>query len=255
MRIDGAVVLLTGASSGIGAATAPLLAERGARLLLAGRDRDALAAAAERCGGQVLAADLADPGATERLAAEALACHGRVDLLINNAGAGWAGPLAEMALDRAARLVALNLLAPMALARLLLPGMLERRHGHLVFVTSIAGVTGVGGEAVYAAAKGGLATFAASLREELSGRGVGISLVVPGVVATPFFDRRGTPYARTWPRPIAPERVAAALLRAVESDRAEVFAPAWMRFPARLAGSAPALYRTLAIRFGATRPS
>ncbi len=257
MRLDGSVALVTGASSGIGRALVPLLARRGAQLLLTGRDPDALAAAAASgagSGARAIPADLADPAEVARVAATALEGDGRVDLLVCNAGAGWAGPLAEMPLDRAEQLVALNLLAPVRLTRLLLPGMLERGRGHLVFVTSIAGATGVGGEAVYAATKGGLATFAASLREELagSGGGVGVSVVVPGVVDTPFFERRGTPYARTWPRPIPPERVARALVHAVESGRAEVFAPAWMRFPARLAGSAPALYRTLAIRFGAT---
>jgi short-subunit dehydrogenase len=259
MNLDGAVVLLTGASSGIGAATAPLLADRGARLLLAGRDHAALTQVAERCGGQaqvnvqVLIADLAEPGAADRLATEALARYGRVDLLINNAGAGWAGPLTEMPPALADQLATLNLLAPVHLTRLLLPGMLRHGHGHLAFVASIAGATGVGGEAVYAATKAALATFAASLREELAGTPIGVTVIVPGVIDTPFFARRGTPYPRTWPRPIPPERVAHDLVNAVESGRAEVFTPRWMRLPARLAGATPALYRMLAIRFGATR--
>jgi len=255
MKLDGSVALVTGASSGIGRAVVSLLAHRGARLVLTGRDRGALASIAASVAARTIPADLTDPASVERVAATALEGDGRIDLLVCNAGAGWAGPMAEMPPGDVDQLVALNLLAPVHLTRLLLPGMLERGRGHLVFVTSIAGATGVGGEAVYAATKGGLGTFADSLREEVASRGVGISVVVPGVVATPFFERRGTPYARAWPRPIAPERVAAALVRAVESDRAEVFAPGWMRVPARLAGSAPALYRTLAIRFGATRPS
>jgi short-subunit dehydrogenase len=250
MRVEGAVALVTGASSGIGRAVALLLARRGARLALAGRDREALAAVAGRTGGLVIAADLAEPDAAEEVAARALDRWGRVDLLVCNAGAGWAGELAEMPAEVADRLVAVNLLAPVRLTRILLPGMLRRGTGHLAYVGSIAGATGVAREAVYAATKAGLATFADSVREEVAGRGVGVSVTVPGVVDTPFFERRGSSYDRAWPAPIPPERAARAILRAVESGRAEVFAPAWMRLPARLKGTMPGLYRTLALRFG-----
>src|SRR6266496_3730331 len=253
MRLERRIALVTGASSGIGLALAPLLAERGATLALAGRDAVALAEIAERTGGEPLAVDLAEPGGAERLAGLVLERHGRVDLLVSNAGAGWAGDLAAMPLDLAERLVTLNLVAPVRLTRLLLPGMLERGRGHLVYVTSIAGATGVAREAVYAATKAGLATFADSVREEVAGRGVTVSVVVPGVVDTAFFDRRGSAYDRAWPVPVPAERVARALLRAVESDRAEVFAPACTRLPARLKGAAPGLYRTLALRFGQAR--
>ncbi|HZD67374.1 MAG TPA: SDR family NAD(P)-dependent oxidoreductase [Actinomycetes bacterium] len=250
MRLEGAVALVTGASSGIGRAAALLLAERGARLALAGRDQDALAAVAERTGGRVIAADLGEPGAAERVAGQALAHWGRVDMLVSNAGAGWAGELAEMPPEVSERLVAVNLLAPVRLTRIVLPGMLERGRGHLAYVGSIAGATGVAREAVYAATKAGLAAFADSVREEVAGRGVGVSVTIPGVVDTPFFERRGSAYDRAWPAPIPAERVARAILRAVESDRAEVFAPAWMRLPARFKGAMPGLYRMLAKRFG-----
>jgi len=253
MRLQGAVALVTGASSGIGAATAVMLAERGARLGLAGRDQDALRAVAGRTGGHALAVDLTEPGGAERLASLALERCGRVDLLISNAGAGWAGELTAMPLDLAERLVALNLLAPVRLTRLLLAGMVERGVGHLVYVGSIAGATGVAREAVYSATKAGLATFADSVREEVAGKGVTVSVVVPGVVDTPFFERRGSAYDRAWPAPIPAERVARAILRAVSADRAEVYAPAWVRLPARLKGAVPGLYRALALRFGQAR--
>jgi short-subunit dehydrogenase len=250
MRLEGRIALVTGASSGIGLALSPLLAERGARLALAGRDAAALAGIAGRTGGQPFVADLSEPGGAERLADLVLERYGHVDLLVSNAGAGWAGDLAAMPVDLAERLVTLNLVAPVRLTRLLLPGMLERGSGQLVYVTSIAGATGVAREAVYAATKAGLATFADSVREEVAGCGVTVSVVVPGVVDTPFFDRRGSAYDRSWPAPIPPERVARALLRAISSDRAEVFAPAWIRLPARLKGAVPGLYRRLALRFG-----
>jgi short-subunit dehydrogenase len=114
----------------------------------------------------------------------------------------------------------------------------------------VAGHVGVPEEAVYAATKAGLITFSDSLRYELDGTGVGVSVVSPGVVDTPFFERRGRPYDRRFPKPIQPEPVAAAILRAIRSEKAQVFVPAWGSFPARLRGGLPGLYRALARRFG-----
>ncbi|GLW25912.1 oxidoreductase [Microbispora amethystogenes] len=253
MRLAGARVLVTGASSGIGTAIALELWARRARLVLSGRDREALAAVAARTGGEVVPADLAhDRAGTEDGAgnpAEDLAARaGPVDVLVANAGEGWSGPLTRMPGATAERLIAVNLTAHVQLTRLLLPAMAERGRGHLVYVASIAGVVGVPGEAVYAATKAGLLAFAESLRYELPG--IGVTTVVPGVVDTPFFARRGTPYARRRPAPVPPERVARAVALAVERGRAEVYVPAWLRLPARLRGAAPGPFRVLARRFG-----
>lgn len=242
MRLSGARVLITGASSGIGAATAREMAQAGARLVLAGRDRRRLDAVAAETGGRAVAGDLAWDVA--RLASRA----GRVDVLVSNAGAGWAGPLTRMPGKAVERLATVNLTAPMLLTRLLLPGMVERGRGHVVFVASIAGAVGVREEAVYSATKAGLIVFAEGLRQEL--RDVGVSVVLPGVVDTPFFDRRGTPYARRWPRPIPPERVARSIVSAIERDRAECYVPRWLRVPSRLRGAAPGVFRSLSGRFG-----
>jgi short-subunit dehydrogenase len=155
-----------------------------------------------------------------------------------------------MTAAQAAGLIAVDLTAPVELTRLLVPGMTARGHGHVVFVSSIAGATGVPGEAVYSAAKAGLGCFAESLAGELAGRGVGISLIVPGVIDTPFFERRGRPYDRAKPAPLPAQRVACALVRAIEREQAVVFVPRWMRFPAWLHGALPGTYRRLARRFG-----
>jgi short-subunit dehydrogenase len=250
MRLAGAVALVTGASSGIGAATATALSAAGARLLVTGRDPARLAAVAARAGAAAIPADLAADGGPERVAAAALAAAGRVDLLVCNAGAGWAGPISELPAATAAELVRLNLLVPIQLARLLVPSMTERGSGRLIFVSSIAGVTGVRNEAVYAATKSGLNGLAESLRYELAGPGIGVSVVLPGAVDTPFFGRRGQPYERTWPGPVNADRVARAITEAALRDRDEVYVPGWLRLPAWLHGAAPGPFRRLASRFG-----
>ncbi|GAA4594676.1 SDR family NAD(P)-dependent oxidoreductase [Planotetraspora phitsanulokensis] len=252
MGLAGARVLVTGASSGIGAATALALAGRRARLVLAGRDGDRLAEVAVRTGGEVVVADLPDGAA--RLAAAA----GPVDVLVSNAGEGWCGPFTRMPEEAVERLVGVNLTAPVHLTRLLLPAMIERGRGHLVFVASIAGAVGVAEEAVYSATKAGLMAFAEALRYELRGLGasragdpaprIGVTVVVPGVVDTPFFARRGVPYGRRRPAPIPPERVARAVVTAVERGRAECYVPGWLRLPARLRGASPGPFRALAAR-------
>jgi short-subunit dehydrogenase len=157
-----------------------------------------------------------------------------------------------MAVDTIRRLIEVDLLAAIELTRLLLPGMVERDRGAICFVTSIAGRTGVGGEAVYSATKAGLDTFAESLRAETARSGVNISVVVPGVVDTGFFETRGAPYTRTRPRPITADAVADAVVRAVEHDRAEVWAPRWLRIAPTVRALAPGAFRRLAVRFGGT---
>ncbi|MGW2145724.1 SDR family NAD(P)-dependent oxidoreductase [Nonomuraea bangladeshensis] len=245
MRLADAHVLITGASSGIGAATAHALACTGARLTLAGRDRERLAAVAAATGGDMVVCDVATQ------ADELITRAGHVDVLVNNAGVGWAGPFVEMPAGSAERLLAVNLAAPIALTRLLLPGMLAAGRGHVVFVASIAGAVGVAREAVYSATKAGLVVFAEGLRHELRhAPGVGVSVLLPGVVNTPFFVRRGAPYTRGWPAPIPPERVARAVVAAILHGRPESFVPGWLRLPARLRGAAPGPFRLLARRFG-----
>ena len=251
MRLDGTVALVTGASSGIGAATATALAGAGASLLLSGRDEARLAEVAGRTGGVALRCDLAVPGGAADLAWQALTtAGGGIDILVNNAGLGWAGPVGEIPAAKVTELATVNLAAPIELTRLLVPGMIERGRGGVAFVSSIAGVTGVRGEAAYAATKAGLATFAESLGYELHGHGVGVSVIVPAVIDTPFFSRRGRPYGRARPAPVPAERVAAAIVSALEHGRPVVYVPRWMRIPAWLHGAAPGTFRALAARFG-----
>lgn len=239
------MALVTGASSGIGREVARRLAAAGARVLAHGRDARALA----ELDATPLIADLAERGAGARLAEAALATAGRVDIVVVNAGVGWAGRFAEMPPQAADTLLAVNLAAPIELTRALLPSFGDRP-GYLIYVTSIAGKMGVAGEAVYSATKAGLDAFAESLRFELHGRPLRIGVVVPGVVDTSYFERRGRPYDRRSPRPIPPGRIADLMIDMIRREGAEAYSPGWLRLPVAVRGTLPGLYRRLGARFG-----
>jgi uncharacterized protein len=245
LTLAGCTALVTGASSGIGAATVRALHTEGGRLVLVGRDAARLEQLAADTGGTVLAADLTDPADLDRVCRAAV----DVDLLVHCAGRGWAGELAGMPGARIDELTELNLLAPIRLTAAAVPAMRARGRGHLVFVSSIATV-GVRGEAVYAASKAGLRAFAASLRYEVAADGLGVTTIFPGAVDTPFFERRGQRYDRGFPRPLPAEAVARALVRAVRRGTPEVFVPRWLTVPARINGAAPKVFHRLAARFG-----
>jgi len=221
MDLSGRSALLTGATGGLGRAIAAALAARGARLVLSGRKREALeemAASLPGAGHEAAPADLAEPGAAEELAT----AHRDVDVLVANAGlpgAGWLGDFTPEQLKRALRV---NLEAPMLMAQALFPGMLERGSGHLVFVSSLSGKAASPRTAIYNATKFGLRGFALGLRADLNPRGVGVSLVSPG------FIREAGMFADSGAKPppgmgtTTPEKVAAATVKAIEANRAEI---------------------------------
>jgi short-subunit dehydrogenase len=248
--VDRPVALVTGASSGIGAATARRFAAGGWHLLLSGRDRRRLEETASGTSAVLLPADLAAPDGARLLAQAALRATGRVDVLVAGAGIGWAGPFATMPHTDIDRVLFLDLNATLHLVREVLPSMVAAGRGRVVLVGSVAGCVGVREEAVYSAAKAALATFAEALRQELRGTGVGVTLVVPGPVATGFFARRGRPYDRSRPRPIAPADVARVVWDAVRRGRDEVYVPTWLTLPGRVRGLTPRLYRRLLNRYG-----
>nr|WP_162494389.1 SDR family NAD(P)-dependent oxidoreductase [Streptomyces qaidamensis] len=242
--------VVTGASSGIGAAVAHRLSAEGWRLVLNGRDTARLRDVAVRTRASHFPADLNVPGIEQRLTRFALDQSGSVDLLVAGAGVGWAGDFVNMPPSALTEVIETDLLATLRLVQQVVPHMVEQGRGRIVLIGSVAGVVGVRGEAVYSAAKAAVNTFGDALRYELRGTGVGLSHVVPGVVDTPFFERRGAAYPRSRPRPVPPERVADAVWTAVSRGKDEIYVPGWLRLPARVHGAAPAVFRRLASVFG-----
>jgi short-subunit dehydrogenase len=187
MPLTDEVAIVTGASSGIGAATAGELGRRGATVVLAARRVGLLEEQAQsirKAGGCAIAVptDMTDTADVAMLAEHTMAAFGRVDVLVNNAGASWSRPLASSPPKEITTLAQLNLLAAMLLTRAVLPGMLERRHGAIVTVGSLSGRVAM--EPLYSATKYGLRGFSLALRRQLAGTGVSVSLVSPGNINT-----------------------------------------------------------------------
>jgi short-subunit dehydrogenase len=241
MNLSGRTALLTGATGGLGRAIAQALAARGASLVLSARRGEALVGLAAELPGEghrVAVADLGDPGAAERLAAEV----GEVDVLIANAGLPGAGLLTDFSAEQVTRALRVNLEAPMLLARALYPGMIERGDGHLVFVSSLSGKAASPRTSIYNATKFGLRGFALGLRPDLAPHGVGVSLVSPG------FVREAGMFAESGAKPppgmgtATPEQVGKAVVKAIASDRVEItVAPIPQRVGAHLALVSPTL--------------
>jgi short-subunit dehydrogenase len=219
--LAGQVAIVTGASSGIGAATARELGRHGAVVVLAARRADQLdlqARAIRDAGGTaaVIPTDVAEAADVTMLAESTLAAFGRVDVLVNNAGASWLRPLASSPPDQIIALARVNLLGAMLLTRAVLPGMLERRHGAIISVGSLSGRVAM--EPLYSATKYGLRGFSLSLRRQLAGTGVSVSLVSPGNINTAMTRH----VAARMPEP---SLVATAIAGLVRRPRREVIVP------------------------------
>jgi short-subunit dehydrogenase len=232
-------VLVTGATGGIGQAIGRAFADRRANLILTGRRADVLERLAEELGARAIACDLADRAAVERLAADTSA----LDVLIANAALPASGVLTELTQDQIDRMLEVNLRAPIALARALAPGMIERRRGHMVFISSLAGKAANPASSIYSATKFGLRGFALGLREDLRPYGVGVSVVLPGFISDAgLFADAGDIKLPPGIGTRTPEQVAAAVIGVIERNRAEVqVAPLSLRLGATFAGMAPQL--------------
>ncbi len=222
------VVLITGASRGIGAATARAFARRGVRLLLTARNAERLEAVArelrERTQSPVhtLTADLAQRDAVQDLAQRALQVWNRVDVLVANAGVYVQVPVAETTLAHFDQAFAVNFYAAAGLVLALLPHMRSRGRGHIVLVTSMDAKKGIPPDGPYVAAKAALSAWGDVLRQELHGTGIGVSIVFPGRVDTDMVAHLRVPWISA---KMPPETVARAIVRAVLRNRAEVIVP------------------------------
>ena len=254
MELSGSRVLVTGASRGIGEDLARGFVAAGASVALVARSREPLEKLAADLGGLAYPCDLTDPDEVKGLL-ERIETDGRpVDVVVNNAGFEQVGTFTAMSADALAAQNYLNFGVPMELCRQAIPGMLARGRGHLVNMSSLAGLVTAPGMTAYCAAKAGLSHFTAALRAELRGQPIGTTLVELGLVATDMVDagRAYGPTQRAWVRfqrlgllpatDLTVPAVTAAIVRAVERDDRHVILPRravplakLVEFPRRLA--------------------
>lgn len=238
--MEGKVALVTGASSGIGAAIARSLARRGWSLVLAARRLDLLEAlsqelesSAERGRYLPVRMDVSELESLSTAVTDALASFGRIDLLVNNAGIGsldwheYHDPLRDIEAS-----VRVNLVGVMQLTRAILPGMLERRQGHIINIASVASLIGSPMYSVYAATKFGLRGYSEALRREVEPRGVRVSVVYPGPVRTEFGAGSAASRRRRWRTPrfltLPPDSVGEAVFRLTQRPKRSLVIPGVM---------------------------
>jgi short-subunit dehydrogenase len=232
VRLKGAVVVITGASSGIGEAAALAFARRKANLVLGARRVDQLNAVAQKCREKgapevtVRRLDVSQRAEARAFVAAALRDHERIDILVNNAGLGWMGRMNEMPDEKIEELVATNIKGVIATTQAALPAMIERRRGVIINVASVLGFRAAPYSAVYSATKHAVVGFSHALRGELSGTGVKVCVVYPPSTETEFFAETEAPIGPQYPA----SWVANAIVRTARFPRRDV-----MVIPYRLA--------------------
>lgn len=254
LALNGQRALVTGASAGLGRAIATSLHARGATVLASARRGDLLEALRAELGPrtEALPADLLDRAAVAELPERA----GRVDVLVANAGLPGTGALEDFSPEQVDRVLEVNLRAPLQLARALMPAMVARGSGHLVFVSSLSGKIVSPASALYSASKFGIRGLALALREDLADTGVGVTCVYPGFIRDAGMFHDSGARLPGWVGTRRPDDVAAAVVTAIEHDRAEIdVAPFAMRAGARFAGLAPELSATVQRRLGGAKVS
>ncbi len=226
----GTVALVTGASSGIGAATARLLAAGGTTVALVARRADRLEEVAEDCRltaprSRAWAADLGSTDLAASLALQIWDELGPLDVVINNAAIPMRRPVQRLTMAEVERTMTVNFYSPVAITLALLPRMLERSSGTVVNVSSMGGRLGITAEAAYSASKFALAGWSESMAVDLWGTGVSVKLVLPGAFDTEIWDQPGND-AAPYSGPLAPpEEGAAGIVQAITSDRFEHYVP------------------------------
>jgi NADP-dependent 3-hydroxy acid dehydrogenase YdfG len=242
----GTRALITGASRGIGRALAVSLAERGATLGLAARSTDELHELAEALPGEhhVLRCDVADEASVREAVGAFVAAAGGLDLLIANAGLTHYGPFRSQTMDQLRQMTDVNWYGTLFTVHAGLPVLLDQADGHIVIVSSGAGLRSFPGAAVYGATKAAQRMFGEALRHELSGTGVGLTMVYPGEIATTLHEHekdRMPDWYRGGADAAPPSALAAKVLTAVEKDARAVYYPPLVRVLGALHGLSPQL--------------
>ena len=264
-QLRGSRVLVTGASYGIGAATTRALARKGAKVILWARTRDALDAVAREISAEgreatAFAVDLTDAAAVSAAARAVTEQGGPPDVIVNNAGAGRWLSIEESAPEDAVSAMAVPYFAAFYTTRAFLPGMLARGTGHVVNLTSPAGFVPLAGATTYAVARWAVRGFTEQLSADLAGTGLRVTLVVPGLVDSSYFDHnpgaldRVPRIVRRLAPTLTPDQVAAALVRGVERNRRMVVTPFALRLMMLTHWLAPRPVAWLMRRTGWQRP-
>jgi short-subunit dehydrogenase len=245
-KLAGKVAVVTGASAGVGLATARLLAAEGASLVLAARSLGPLQAVAETLGGLAVQADVSRRADLARLVDAAFQRHGRIDILVNNAGTNVRGNLADISAEGVEQIIDTNLKAPILLTQMALPHLRAAR-GVVVNVASLAGHVALPGETTYCSSKWGLRGFTFALAEELHNTGISICVVSPGPITTGFVlnDLDHTPNLVFSQPFLSAEQVAQAVLACVHDRKRERALPASTLFLAKMIGAMPTLQTLL----------
>ena len=224
------VAVVTGGSSGIGAALARLLVERGWHCVLLARRTEQLAAVAAELGVEHEVCDVADREAVERIAAAIQIRHPRIALLVNNAGIPGRTGFLDAEPERIESVVSVNYLGGVWCLRAFLPALEAARPAHVVNVVSVAGtVSGAGTSGIYTASKHAQLAFSRSVAAELAPRGIRVHTVLPGFVETEGFPQRHVLPRFAHPFVIEADDVARAIVKAVERNRREVYVPRYYR--------------------------
>ena len=242
----GRVAIVTGASSGIGRAVALDLASRETTVVAVARREDLVTAVAEECRrtapeSHAVVADVSDRQSVESFAREALDRHGRVDILINNAGMPMRVHATRLTVEDVERVMAVNFMGAVYATLALLPSMAERREGHIVNVSSVAGRVGSPREGAYSASKYALSGWSEVLAADLRDTGVKVHLVIPGAIRTEIWEKVQEPPSFSGKFEPA-EAVSKAILDAIEHDRFEVWVPRRLKPAGLVRALAPGAY-------------
>ena len=227
MKIRGAIAIVTGASSGIGAATAELLARRGATVVAVARRQDRLGEVVERCRraaprSMARPGDVADRSFAADVVRDTTERFDAVDIVVNNAGISPREDVARRAIDDAEQIMAVNFFGAVYFAGAALPGMLNRRRGSIINITSVSGYVPAPGEPAYGASKAALSRWSHGLAVELHGTGVHVGVLSPGPIDTEIWSHTGTSYdGKLYP----PQLAGRAVVRMIEHEITHLTVP------------------------------